>query len=354
LQQESAAGRSTQAVSEFKRALVLNPASAYRWADLSEALLNAGLPKAADTGFQRALAAGPHNPAILFRAANFYFTTGNYPVVLQHLSAVLSNSDLSAYYVPAFLTYSRMGLPIADVLSKGIPQRPVAAQAFLRFLMQQGQIADADATWKWMSERCLADPAIASEYIGFLIVKKQAQRAAGIWGDLNHTAVPEYRDTNWIFNGSFEYPLRPSPLDWHIEATENVRADRVRDVAHEGRSSLQLVFAGTDNLDYHRVAQQAVLGPGRWRLQAYIKTAGLTTDQGISVRIYDALQPQRLDTRTDSLTGTHEWTKVDRVFVTAAQTTLVQVEIMRQASLRIDNKIAGTAWIDSVDLRPTH
>jgi hypothetical protein len=88
--------------------------------------------------------------------------------------------------------------------------------------------------------------------------------------------------------------------------------------------------------------------------QAYIRTDGLTTDQGVSVRIYDALQPQRLDTRTDPVTGTHEWTQVDRVFVTAAETTLVQVEIMRQALLRIDNKIAGTAWIDAVDLRPTH
>jgi hypothetical protein len=70
------------------------------------------------------------------------------------------------------------------------------------------------------------------------------------------------------------------------------------------------------------------------------------------MRIYDALQPQRLDTRTDPLTGTHEWTKVERVFVTEARTTLVQVEIMRQASVRIDNKITGKAWIDAVELLP--
>jgi hypothetical protein len=91
--------------------------------------------------------------------------------------------------------------------------------------------------------------------------------------------VPAYK---LGFDGGFEDPLRPSPLDSQIEASENVRADRVRDIA-----------------------------------------------------------------------GTREWTKLERVFVTAATTSLVQVEIMRQASLRMDNKIAGTAWIDAVDVRPT-
>lgn len=353
LQQESAGGRSADIVPEFKRALLLDPASAYRWADVSEVLLNAGQPKAAEIGFQRAVAKGPKNPAILFRAANFYFRTGNYPASLQHLSAILSNGELSAYYSPAFLTYSRMDLPIGDVLNKGIPPTPIAAQAFLRFLIQEGQTVEAEATWKWMSERCLGDSAIAAEYISFLISKKQEELAADTWGELNHAAIPGYRHTNWIFNGGFEYPLRASSLDWHIEPSEGVRTNRVRDMAREGHSSLRLDFAGTTNVDYHRVTQQAVLTPGRWSLQACIRTDGLTTDQGISVRIYDALQPQRLDTRTDPLTGTHGWTQVEQVFVTAAKTTLVEVEIVRRASLRIDNKIAGTAWIDAVELRPT-
>jgi len=98
--------------------------------------------------------------------------------------------------------------------------------------------------------------------------------------------------------------------------------------------------------------QEAVLTSGQWHLQAFIRTDGLTTDQGISLRIYDPLQPQRLDIRTDALTGTHEWMKVERVLVVEAQTALVQVEVMRQASLKIDNKISGKAWIDAVELRP--
>jgi hypothetical protein len=353
LQQKTSRSRSNYVLSEFKRALLLDPASAYRWADLSETMLNAGLPEPAQFCFQRALAAGPKNPAILFRAANFYFRTGDYPASLRYLSAILSDPELSAYYSPAFFTYSRMDLPIRDVLDKGIPQTPVAAQAFLRFLMQKGQTDDAETTWKWMAERSLVDSTIAGEYVSFLILKKQVERAAETWGELNRANVPEYRHTNWIFNGGFESPFRPSPLDWHIDPNENVHASRAQDVSHDGRSSLGLGFAGNANVDYH-VWQQAVLPPGKWKLQAFVKTDCLTTDQGISLRISDALQPQHLDIRTDPLTGTHEWTKVERVFAIEAKTTLLQVEIMRQPSLRIDNKIAGKTWIDAVELHPTH
>jgi len=246
-----------------------------------------------------------------------------------------------------------MDLPIRDVLDKGIPQTPVAAQAFLRFLMQQGQIESAETTWKWMADRSLDDTTIAGEYVSFLILKRRIEGAAETWGELYRANIPEYRHTNWIFNGGFESPFRPSPLDWHVDPNENVRASRVLDVAHEGRSSLGLGFPGNANVDYH-VWQQAVLPPGKWKLQAFVKTDSLTTDQGISLRISDALQPQRLDSRTDPVMGTHEWTKVERAFAIGAKTTLVQVEIMRQASLRIDNKIAGKAWIDAVELRPTH
>ncbi len=66
--------------------------------------------------------------------------------------------------------------------------------------------------------------------------------------------------------------------------------------------SLQLVFGGQSNVDYRQVFQEAVVTPGKWQLQGFVRTSGITTDQGIYLRIYDAAQPQRLDIRTDALT----------------------------------------------------
>ncbi|MBV9303328.1 MAG: hypothetical protein JOY62_03625 [Acidobacteriaceae bacterium] len=352
LQQQAWDGTSSQATSELKRALIYDSASPYRWADLAEVLANSKQLKSARYCFQRALATGPHNPAILCRAANFYFSSGDYPATLRCLSAVLSNPDLDTYYWPAFLTYSRMGLPISRILNDGIPPKPLAAQSFLRFLMEQGRATDAETAWSWIADRSLNDDRITGEYMEFLIGKKQAFRAAESWRELNRSSLPEYLNTNWIFNGSFEFLPRPSPLDWRIEPAESVATNRECNVSRDGRCAMEVAFSAKENIDYHGLVEQTVIRPGKWHFQGFIKTDGITSDQGISLRIYDAVDTRNLDIQTPPLTGTHNWTKVDRDFEASARTNLVHVEIVRHASLKFDSKIAGRAWIDSLELRP--
>ncbi len=354
LQQESASGQTAHPIAEFKRALVLDPASAYQWADLGETLLDAHRPDAATYCFQCALAAGPRNPAILVRAANFYFSLGQYAETMRCLSAVLRNPELSAYDTAAFLTYARMGVPIREILNNGIPQTPLAARLFLSFLMESGQVADSEATWDWISEHSLADDRTAAEFVAFLISNKEEERAAKTWEAVNSKSMPGYRHANWIFNGSFESEPKSSPLDWHLQSTDDAEASRVEGTAYDGRWSLQLAFEGKRNVDYHQVFQETVIPAGKWQLRAFVRTSGITTDQGIFLRIYDPAQRQRLDVRTDALTGTHDWTKLERVFEVGSGTKLLRVEIDRAASTKFDSKVEGTAWIDSVELSPTH
>lgn len=330
--------------------MVLDPASAYRWADLGETIDGHQLATAKSC-FTRALAAAPYSPAILFRAANFYFSIGDYSSSMQYLSRVVRNPELSSYYVPAFLTYERMGIPITDVLNKGIPPTRQVAQSFLHFLMDGRQVTEAEVTWKWMSNLSLADDEIAGEYVAFLIHNQQEERAAATWEQLNSAAMPDYRHSNWIFNGRFESVPKPSPFDWQIEPIEDVQASRVDDCGHDNRWSLQLIFAGKSNVDYHHVFQQTAVPAGKWRISAFLKLDGITTDQGISLRVVDPNEPHGLDIRTDPLNGTHDWTKVERVFE-VDRTRLLQVEIIRRPSSKFDNKIEGKAWVDSVELSP--
>jgi hypothetical protein len=163
----------------------------------------------------------------------------------------------------------------------------------------------------------------------------------------------QYRHTNWIFDGSFESAPKPSPFDWHIESIEDVQASRVDAVAHDERWSLELMFDGKSNVDYHQTFQETVLNAGRWRLSAFVKLEGISTDQGISVGIVDPKQPQRFDIRTNPLNGTHDWTRVETVF-DVPRTSLLQVQITRRPSQKFDNKIEGKAWIDSVALSPSY
>lgn len=352
LQREILSGRADHARAEFERALRLDPASPYAWADFGEATLNSSQRELSTYSFARAVAAAPNSPSILMRAGNGAFILGDARQTMYYMSRVLWNSESAEYHPPVFLTYSRLNVPLSQVLSFGIPQTRWAAGSFLRFLMGRGQVPEAEATWQWILGHSLADDTLPAEYVGFLIDHNEEGRAAETWYALTRTEMPGYRRNNWVFNGSFERAPRPSPLDWRIESTDDVSAMRFEGAAHEGVWSVQLVFAGKENVNYHQLFQQTILYPGKWRAEAFVRTEGLTTDQGLSLHIYDALQPPRLNVSSDNLVGTHDWTRLERLFEVGRRTSLVRIEIGRQPSQKIDNRIAGRAWIDSVKLAP--
>jgi len=58
-----------------------------------------------------------------------------------------------------------------------------------------------------------------------------------------------------------------------------------------------------------------------------------------------------LDTTFGQFTGAKLWTDVDYDVVVPLQTRLLQVQVIRQRSLRFDNKLGGTAWIDDLGLQ---
>jgi hypothetical protein len=85
-----------------------------------------------------------------------------------------------------------------------------------------------------------------------------------------------------------------------------------------------------------------------------VRTERLTTDEGIGFRILDPTAASRLDVKTERVTGTSDWRKIDQVFEVRPQTRLIQIQVVRQPSLKFDNNISGTVWIDTVQLTPSN
>ncbi|HEY3456995.1 MAG TPA: tetratricopeptide repeat protein [Bryobacteraceae bacterium] len=350
LLRDSANGHAEAPVAELKRALDFDPASAYRWANLGEALFHAGDVQQARYCFARAVEAGPRNPAILMRAANFWFSAGDLRKTLQYSAEILKDPQLASYYTPVFLTYTRTGISMEEILALGVPPRRAPAQAFLRFLMEGTETADAAAAWNAIVRQGFQDKRLTGEYVSFLLRNRQDTLAAEIWAQANRRDARDYRRTNWIYNGSFEFTPQPSPFDWHIEPTPDVEARRVSGRAQNGKWALELAFDGAANVNYHGPWQQAVLTKGRWHLEAFVRTEGITTDQGIGLRVF---QPAgALDSKTEFLRGSLDWTKIEQTFEIAQESAVVQVEPIRDASLKFDSKIAGKVWVDSLRVYP--
>ena len=104
------------------------------------------------------------------------------------------------------------------------------------------------------------------------------------------------------------------------------------------------------DLEYDGVQQSAYVKPGRYVFEAYVRTEQLTTDRGIGFHIYDRESSSRLDVSTAELTGTHDFTRLTLSIDVPKATRLLAVVVSRHKSMKFDNQIGGTAWIDSVKL----
>jgi hypothetical protein len=109
-------------------------------------------------------------------------------------------------------------------------------------------------------------------------------------------------------------------------------------------------FPGTENVSFQQVTQTVIAASGNYRLSAWLKTEGITTDQGVRFCIQDAESNQRLSFETDPIRGTNDWMEVAGYFTVPPQTNLLNLSICRLPSLRFDSKVSGTVWIDGVTL----
>ena len=88
-------------------------------------------------------------------------------------------------------------------------------------------------------------------------------------------------------------------------------------------------------------------------VRALIRTEDLTTDEGISdLEFCDAEVPARLDEVFGQFTGSSPWSSVDQELVVRPETRLLRIEVIRQPSMKFDNKVACMAWIEQLKLEP--
>jgi len=98
------------------------------------------------------------------------------------------------------------------------------------------------------------------------------------------------------------------------------------------------------------VQQRVYVVAGWYHFDAYLKSQELTTDQGISLHIFDSMGTSRFDMKTEPLLGTHDWTRVGLNLCVPSNVKSLVVSVVRHPSMKFDNLIKGTLWLDSVRL----
>jgi len=334
------------------KALRRDPSEPNRWCDAGAAMAKTGQYAAADYCFSKALTLGPNLPPILMRAADFYYSLRHTHHSLELRSHILKETD--SYDASIFDWYAEKNLPVSEILSHGLPLDRRAAGAYLRYLISGDHVDDAIPVWDWTAAHGYAEDRLALDYVDFLARNQKYELAAQTWARYLGPRCGGYLESTWIFNGDFELELTQSPFDWRVDERDDVEVARDASVAHTGAHSLRIRFQGKGNVNYSQVTQTAFVTPGPYRFEAYIRTLEITTGQGIGFHIFDPETPGRVDVFTGQFTGTNGWTRIERIVSVPPKTRLIQIQVVRQPSLKFDNNISGTAWIDSIRLTPLH
>ena len=332
----------------FQQALARDPASPYRWSDLADSYTRAGRLEQARYCHQRSVERGPNTPRILLRAANFFYGHGEIDPALRLTARALA---LSRNYDQAiFRNFTRLGMPAADILRRGMPRDGGAAPAYFRHLIEAGSLSQLALVWDWLRENSLANRDLLRSYVDWLLGARQYEAASHVLAQHAHRAREQGRKANRVFNASFEREPTGTALDWNITPDQHAEASWDVATALHGSRSLKVRFDGEANIAYRHVYQKVVVNPGRMRFRAAIRARGLTSDQGVGFRIYDAERPSRVDQRTKTVSGTCYWKTLEIKISVPRHSRLLQIQLVRQPSSKFDNKLAGTVWIDDISL----
>jgi tetratricopeptide (TPR) repeat protein len=334
----------------FAETLRQDPSYPYRWCDLGESYVRTGKIDAARVCFRRAVALAPNSPPILIRAANFEFRVDNPSAAVPLTTRILS--VISEYDSVIFLAYSRAGLATDFILRSALPPGPRAVTSYFEYLLARDSPAADRQVWTWMRDKDYAAIPLAAKYVRFLLAHARYDEALQAWSERLGRAAGDFPHRNRIFNAGFENEPTAALLDWAVNRSQGVAEDRDSSNAHSGAWSLRVAFDGQSNIRYQGASVSAIVDPGTYRLSAYIKTQEITTNQGIALWVRSLQSSGRVEVYTEALTGTNDWREVSASVVVPPGTRLLEIRPFRRPSEKIDNKIAGTAWIDSVELKP--
>lgn len=329
-----------KAILVLRGSVARDPGSAQRWADLAQALAWNGSRESAATCLRRSLELGSGSARILLAAGEFELQYGDRQRGLELLRQVVAQTRDFDEAVFSTLGAGSQGLD--EALADGLPVDRDAGQAYLRYLLREKDNLRARAVWSWMGNHHLRDEKIAGAYAEFLFAQKRYEEAADVWAAV-HAA---YHNSEFVFNGDFAQEPGSAPFDWRIEPAEHVEIGR----DCEGACALRVSFDGSENLEFRNLAQTLALKPGSYTLHLTWRPDGVTTDQGPRFRIQENATSSHVFGESAMALGTSGWQSNDVAFQVPPATPLVQLQLVRHASLRFDSKIAGSLWIRRVSV----
>lgn len=314
------------------------------WLEYSFVCETGGEVERARTAVLRAVELAPASARVLLAAGNFFARRNDWDATLTHFRRAIASDVRAAGAV--LETCWNWAPDRSQILTRALPRRTEAYEAYLQFLVDRLQWDEAKHLWEWARQqgRLPGVPAGVA-YVNALLAARRPAQARAVWESL----VPSTAAGNLIHNARFTRPLMNAGFDWLYAPAPGVELAYQRD--REG-TALALRFGGRDNPDYWHLRQNVAVRDGAgYRLEVFLKAEGITSTSGPRLEVRDAYS-DRVLACSDPVAGSTDWQKKALEFLIPKETELITVGVRRPAAPAWDELIAGTLWLRDFNLRP--
>jgi hypothetical protein len=348
----------SEAVTNLRKAVALNPRRWDYWSDLGTACDFAGDTACSDEALERAVALNPMTPALQWALGNHYLLTNRQEKAFPYFRKLL---DIDPDYRDA--TYRLCLRATRDpqaIYNEVVPQGTDAAGrfAFLMFLSSTADYESAMRIWEQMISGPDPSPhlSMVKPFLDFLVDHNQIQDASTVWNDLEHAGVipprPPSQTANLLYDGNFEGPRLDAGFDWRINDSLDLVFDFADPSAYKGAKCVRIEFAVGRNADYDLLSQVVPIKPNtRYELTAYVRSENITSTSGPRLRVVEMGCENCAARTSDPTMGTTSWHPVEVAFMPQPQTQAVRISFWRAPDQTYNSEITGLVWLDSVTLR---
>jgi tetratricopeptide (TPR) repeat protein len=345
-----------RAEQSYRRALELNPYNTDAWLDLGTAYELDGKIPDARMAYLQAQKSYPVSAEVAWRYGNFLLRQGEQAEAYKELRKAVDADPARA--AAAYSRAYRTNPHIEELLDKLLPPKPAVYTGVIWEALGDKQLAVAKTVWaRLIALRPRLELDNVDTFVGALLADGEYTEAWQAWqqgtATMNLPPLLQLR-SSVVWDPSFETDVNGSTFSWkYPSVSQGVTIGLDRTEKLSGNQSLQLSFDGQHDPNLETPCTQVIVQPDTtYRFSGWIKTQGLTSDQGIGFRI-GAIDPAAGNiVNTKQIFGTNPWLFVEETWTSGHDAHRARICVTRDASDNPNTRISGLAWIDDVNLLP--
>jgi tetratricopeptide (TPR) repeat protein len=354
-----------RAIQAYRTSLSLSPTLAKSWAELASVYEGEGHLDAARQALDNAKRAYPLSADIAWRHGNFLLRSGELNQAFREIGRAVELDPVRGW--EAFSVLQHFESDDSAILNR-FPRQEKVYLDIIGGLNRQGRTDSALKVWHrlFALDEEMARKGLKREKFEItqdtlfslenqLLARNSVTEAWQVWREaltFMEISKPPGPPESLVWDGGFETEIVDGGFSWRISSPVGSAVSFNQSVRHSGARAVTIKFDGKHDVNFQGVCQLMVVNPETaYDFSGWLRTDNVTSDKGIFFRL-SAPQNKESQAFTPQLTGTHPWTQFKLRWTSPKDGRLLQICVVREPSYESYDTIAGTVWVDDVELVP--